>query len=109
MTMKRINQFKLATAGILAVCVFALAVSCGKKEDPTPSKTTTSGPTQYSTMCQTATDTTVCNLPYRIFSAFIPSGYYDTGENSTTLTIDSCGETPAYTGEGLCIVYTCGG
>ena len=106
--MKRINQLKFATAAGLAICLFVLAVSCGKKQDPTPStavNTTTSGSTEYSTMCGTAADS-VCNLPYRILSAFVPSGYWNTGETTTTFKLDSCGEIPAYAGEGIRIVYT---
>ncbi len=104
--MKKINQFTSATMGILAICLVVLSVSCSKKQDPAPAtpvtKTSTITSTEHSTMC----GDTICNLPYRIASAFMPSGYWNTGETTATFTIDSCGETPAYAGEGMRIVYT---
>ena len=105
-TMKRISQY-LSALVILLVCLTLLSVSCSTKNDPAPSSktnnnTTNSGSTEYSTMCGDS----ICNLPYRVLSAFTPSGYWNTAETTTTLHPDSCGETPAYAGEGLCIVYT---
>ncbi|HXA00383.1 MAG TPA: hypothetical protein VNW99_00240, partial [Cytophagaceae bacterium] len=48
---------------------------------------------------------TICNLPYRLMPDFLPSGYYNTGDQTTTLTLDSVGEIPAYPNEGIRIVY----
>jgi hypothetical protein len=53
-------------------------------------------------------DTTICPLPYRLMSQlvpFVPSGFYNTGDQTTTFTMDSLGETPAYPNEGIRIVY----
>ena len=78
--------------------------SCGKsKEGQTPITPTTPNETIESTsLCN---DDSICTLPYKVFSAFVPSGFYDTGDQSTTLTVDSCGESPKYGGVGLRIVY----
>ncbi len=48
----------------------------------------------------------ICDLPYRLLSAFVPSGYWGGADATTTLTVDSCDETPKYPGQGMRIVYT---
>jgi hypothetical protein len=53
---------------------------------------------------------TICHLPWRLMPTFIPSGYYSPNSDlTTTLTLDSVGETPAYPNEGIRIVYTYNG
>jgi hypothetical protein len=117
--MKKITRLVSNTKKILVMSLVALLLSCSKKKD-TPSPATTTTPTiTTSTTNTTTTPTTpaintsnamcgdsICKLPFKILSVFLPSGFYNTGEQTTALLIDSCGETPAYPGEGLRIKYT---
>jgi hypothetical protein len=116
--MKKTIRLVSDTKSILVICLFALLISCSKKgEAPAPAKTiTTTTSTNTNTTTTTTTNTTttdnvmcgdsICKLPFKILSAFLPSGFYNTGDQTTALLIDSCGETPAYPGEGLRIKYT---
>ncbi|HVD97980.1 MAG TPA: hypothetical protein VNB90_07220 [Cytophagaceae bacterium] len=107
--MKRIRQ----SLALSAICIIIIALSsCSKKNDPAPSS---SSNTQNNTTNNTTVSTdnpmcgdSICKVPFRILSAFIPSGFYDTGDQSTDLLVDSCGEVTSYPGEDLRIRYTKG-
>jgi hypothetical protein len=114
--MKKTTLLMSGAKGVLIICLLALFVSCSKKGDsPAPTATTTTTTTTTTNNNNTTTTTTpdngmcgdsICKLPFKILGVFLPSGFYDTGEQTTALLIDSCGETPAYPGEGLRIKYT---
>lgn len=101
--------------GLLVVVVMA----CSKQNDPTPSSsgnnnntnntnntnTNTSDPSANNQICGDS----ICKVPFRILSVFMPEGFYDTGDQSTALQVDSIGEPVAYAGEGLRIKYTYSG
>jgi len=95
------KTFKLAQVALCTLFMTALIFqACKKSETPEPA------PTNNNSSNGWCGDTTICSFPFRITPFFIPSGYYDTGEQTTIFKLDSIGETPAYEGEGLRIVYT---
>jgi hypothetical protein len=111
--MKKTTLLMSGAKSVLVICLFVLLASCSKKgQDIAPKTTTTTTNTNTSTTTTTTTTDnamcgdSICKLPFKILSAFLPSGFYNTGEQTTVLLIDSCGETPAYPGEGLRIKYT---
>jgi hypothetical protein len=107
--MKKRNWSLPLFISVKVMLVIILITSCSKKDDtPAPADIvdTTNGNKQSSTLCNADS---ICHLPYRIMAGFIPSGFYNSGDLTTTLTFDSIGETPKYANEGLRIVYTCSG
>lgn len=92
--------------------LLTVMVSCKKKEEPQPTATVTPPPvvtppppnTTDNKMC----GNTICAVPFRIFSNFIPSGYYDTGDQSVDLLIDGIDEPVDYPGQAMRIKYTKG-
>jgi hypothetical protein len=88
---------------VIVVLVVILLNGCKKSDDPEPNNNNNNNNTTYNgTLC----GDTICNFPWRLMPVFLPSGYYDTGDQTTTLTLDSVGETPAYENEAIRIVYT---
>ncbi len=115
--MKKTTLLMSGAKSVFVICLLALLVSCSKKgQDIAPDKTTTTTTKNTSTTTTTTTTSatpdngmcgdSICTLPFKILGVFLPSGFYDTGEQTTALLIDSCGEIPAYPGEGLRIKYT---
>jgi hypothetical protein len=107
--MRKTNQMESL---IIAVILGTLMISCSK-QDPEPGNSNnstnnnnnnTTVVTESSTLCEDS----ICNIPFRIMSTFLPSGYYEGADQSVDLLIDSCGETPTYPGQGLRIRYTKG-
>jgi hypothetical protein len=109
--MKKGFRFLLCFRNITSIGFLIVVLSCSNKEDsPAPAKTTVkTDPAIPASGTDKMCGDSICKLPFRIMSAFIPSGFYDTGDQSVALLIDSCGEVPAYTGEGLRIRYTYSG
>ncbi len=111
--MKKLNQ-KISKTGMktaLSIGLLVLMVSCSKQEDPSPSNnqtTTTTTTTTTTSSDNPICEDSICKLPFRIMSVFLPSGFYDTGDQGVELLIDGCDEVPAYTGEGLRLKYTKG-
>jgi hypothetical protein len=97
-TMKTTRQIQLAFTALFLTAV--LFQSCHKSETPQPVQTNNNSTNGW------CGDTMICSFPFRITPFFVPSGYYNTGEQTTIFKLDSIDETPAYTGEGLRIVYT---
>ena len=103
--MKKI--INLSTFTLIVYCSILLG-ACSKKNDPKPANTTnnnttdTTKTTSDNVMCGDS----ICAIPFKIMSAFIPSGYYDTGDQTVELLIDSIGEPVSYPGQGLRIRYT---
>lgn len=100
--------------GLLIVVVMA----CSKQNDPTPTSSgnnnnnnnnnTNNNPNTDPSANNKMCDDSICKVPFRILSVFVPEGFYDTGDQSTTLKIDSIGEPVAYAGEAMRITYTKG-
>ncbi len=112
--MKKAGQFmKLLNVNIiLYIGIMALTISCSKQNDPEPSNTKTT-PIVPTTPPEVSSDNpicedSICKVPFRIMSVFLPSGYWDGADQGVELLIDSVGESMAYAGEGLRIRYTKG-
>ena len=106
--MKKSNVLLLIFKTINAICLIVLFVSCSKKED-TPAPKNSSVITTPTPIVQTAYNIcgdSICKLPFRLMSVFIPSGFYNSGEQSTTLTFDSTGEASTYPLQSIRIIYT---
>ncbi len=91
----------------VTVSVLSILFSCSKNEDPQPSSTITVTPpptTSDNKMCGDS----ICKVPFRILSAFIPSGFYDTGDQGVELLIDEIDEPVDYEGQAIRIRYTKG-
>lgn len=97
-TMKTKTLTLVASAALLLMGL--MFQSCHNSETPQPVLTNNNNSNG------SCGDTSICSFPYRITPFFVPSGYYNTGEQTTIFKLDSIGETPAYEGEGLRIVYT---
>lgn len=109
---------------LLSFSALLLTVSCKKEEedslgDPivTPDDKVTENPddktpkddnpvVETGSKLPTLCGTTACTFPINVLEHFMPSGFYDTGEQTVGLTLDSCGEAVAYKNQCVRIVYT---
>jgi hypothetical protein len=93
---------------VALLLLVGIVISCKKSENPQPAATVhitkPSNPGTDNPMC----DNTICKVPFRILSTFIPSGFYDGGDQGIELLIDEIDEPVTYAGEAIRIRYTKG-